>query len=874
MNRGLRNNLLLPLIVYLVAALFVTYPLVTQLGTHIAGAGYTDSFEYARLGWWGKYAVTHGLNPFYQSLFGYPDGFFSAVQWAQPLIYLPISLLGVIFNPVAAFNLWFLIQIILGGLTAYWLCLEVAGEDQRLPALLGGLIFMIFPAVQGHMTAGHVNPLSNYALPIVALCLYRIINGRGSIRTALIGALALLIMALGNFTFPVFSLLPLLLFGGLYLLLFRRDLLSWKMLRQTALMLLGGAILCIPFYIPLAADILAANRPAYLQEAGWVQYSADLLAFVAPSPFTAWTSSIAPEFSRSVLGTNSVEGTAYLGIAATVLALIAVIKRREARLWLVITLGCMLFSLGPILKVDDSPVVYTLGSQQTAYYQSQIVLPYALFQNLPFISVTRTPGRFNITTGLTLGVLAAMGLSELLRRLNRHTVSAAITAAITLFVVLEYQLFFPFPTTDATIPDYFYQLAQRDIQGAVFDIPYDDLLAQKQALWQQTAHQQPLIAGYISRRTPVDPAKLALLSNALVAPDNMLNVAAVMTADDVRSMLTANGIRVVVYHRELLGQNWAVINAWAQQLFGDPAYSDDRLAVYELTAQAKPASTVILSLSGSFDSISNLDGNSVTWLRQQADVYLYAPASSDYHLRFEALPALTSRRLQLLIDGQPQQAWQVDPPGKQIDAWMNLEAGFHTLQLLAPDDCTYIPIAPQCTLSGATYDPASCQPTRPDHCVSVGITQLHGESTAPELVFHELPVQLSEGVSLLGYRMPDQMSAGDTLIVVTEWAAAEKLADDYHLFVHIVDSSGQPVAQYDAVPGDQTYPTTSWQVPQRWAQVSAIPIPSDLPSGLYRVFVGWYRYPDLTRLQVQGEVQGDREGAENGLVFTASLTIH
>src|SRR5512144_1175435 len=115
----------LPLALYTLAALWITWPLVTRLSTDVVGAGYGDSFEYARLGWWAKYALQNGLNPFYQSLLAYPAGFFIATQAAQPLIYWPITLLGFVLNPAAAFNLWLLLEVILSGLTAYWLCREV-----------------------------------------------------------------------------------------------------------------------------------------------------------------------------------------------------------------------------------------------------------------------------------------------------------------------------------------------------------------------------------------------------------------------------------------------------------------------------------------------------------------------------------------------------------------------------------------------------------------------------------------------------------------------------------------------------------------------------------------------------------------------------
>ncbi|MBX3085891.1 MAG: hypothetical protein KF716_29920, partial [Anaerolineae bacterium] len=49
--------IVLPLVIYTLTAAFITWPMVTQLSTHLAGPGYTDSFEYARLGWWGQYAL-------------------------------------------------------------------------------------------------------------------------------------------------------------------------------------------------------------------------------------------------------------------------------------------------------------------------------------------------------------------------------------------------------------------------------------------------------------------------------------------------------------------------------------------------------------------------------------------------------------------------------------------------------------------------------------------------------------------------------------------------------------------------------------------------------------------------------------------------
>src|SRR5579859_3035231 len=109
------TRLLLPVVFYACVAVFITWPLATQLTTHTVGFENPDSFANIRLGWWAGYALQHGLNPFYQSLFGYPDGFFSSIQWSQPLVYWPMTLIGFVTGPVAAFNLSLLLVMILNG---------------------------------------------------------------------------------------------------------------------------------------------------------------------------------------------------------------------------------------------------------------------------------------------------------------------------------------------------------------------------------------------------------------------------------------------------------------------------------------------------------------------------------------------------------------------------------------------------------------------------------------------------------------------------------------------------------------------------------------------------------------------------------------
>ena len=100
------------------AALAMTWPIATQMGTHAIGTAYGDEFERVRLIWWTRDALQHAHNPFYQSLLAYPVGFFSAPQWSEPLAYVPAALIAFVTTPLLAYNLWTLIELIASGWAA------------------------------------------------------------------------------------------------------------------------------------------------------------------------------------------------------------------------------------------------------------------------------------------------------------------------------------------------------------------------------------------------------------------------------------------------------------------------------------------------------------------------------------------------------------------------------------------------------------------------------------------------------------------------------------------------------------------------------------------------------------------------------------
>ncbi|MCE7946376.1 MAG: hypothetical protein DYG88_03005 [Chloroflexi bacterium CFX4] len=834
----------LPLLIYVAAVCCITYPLITDLGGWLAGASYGDAFEYARSGWWAAYALQNGANPFYQSLFAYPEGFFSAAQWSQPLTYLPTTFLNFLFTPAAAYNLWLLCVLVLNGMAMHSLCRWLLRDHlplvRQAAALIGGLIFTAYPTLQGNISIGMINPPSLYPLPILILCVLRLLEGERARHLILSGGVALWLLMLANFTAVLYSLLPLALIGGAYFLLRERYALRrYTLLALVGIVLIGGA-LCLPFYVPLAVEILTEQNPTVLFDGGSLHFSTDLLALIAPSPFTTW--SFAPAFSRAAIGTNSMEGTAYLGVITLALSAVALFSRqRRAALWLLIALGCIILSLGALLKVNGALATVTISG-----VQSYIPLPYALLQDLPFVRTARTPGRFNATTGLALSVLAAYGAAWLFSRLPRRQVGVPLAVGVlSALILFDYQLFFPFMRHQAALPSYLSALAAREDVRAVLDVPYDDYVAQKIALWHQVTHHKPLIGGHVWRRPPIPLEKFGLLSDAALGKAFDLVSGDPLSAAAVHALLRAHGADVIIYH--LLPINDPEAVQIGERLFGAPRHVDEHLAIFEVPqADPRALESVIPATYG-----KGWWRAARTWLTESADLYFYAPTEQAvrFSIMLEALPRMGLLRAalngNLRASGDPQ----------RLPLWHLGESGFHKLSLSA--ECVRVP---PCLLPD---EPCAAETPHTPLCISAALTRLRAEY---ETLWQAADVQLGSGMRLRGFRLPSALASGTPFEIITAWQASERLDGDYHLFVHILDQAGKLVAQDDFVPSRGAFPTTDWAIGQQWAEAAHL---NGLPEGVYRAFVGWYRYVDGVRLSVQGEGLG----AQDGLVYLGEITV-
>lgn len=784
----MRKTHLAALLLFALLAIVQTYPLITVLHTHFIGDSFSDAYEYAHHIWWLKYALQNGQPLFYQPLLAYPDGLSAAWVWGNPLQSFPAWLLAFVMPLPAAYNLSLLSVLTLNGWTMYLLAHKLTGSTPA--ALIGGAVFALLPVVQGHLTASHVGLVTLWAVPLYVRALIQLHEQPTRAAWAW-GVLWFVCSLLGNNLLLVYVLFPITATLTLWHIVARR----WGALVRTVSVAGVGGALALVFVAPVALEQLQSTLPP---SGGDVRYSADLLAVVAPSFYNPLFSNLT--YSRSVLGgTNNIEGSAYLGVIAGGLALWALWRVAAARMWGGMALGAWILSLGALLKVGGQPLTVSLSG-----YPTHIVLPWALLMNLPVLNISRTPARFNFAVGLAVAILAAYGAAHLWRVVppRRRVWAWAAVPLVIAGVAFESQVWWEngLPAARTTIDlqaDAITALRDDATVRAVFDMPHAHLLTAKDGMYLQTRHHKPLIAGHITRQTPVPYAKRELLQRTLNP-----------------TLLHASGADVVILHR-----NWQDPAANLEELgnaqLGAPFHQDARLVAWRVpTAQDAPAWVGLPAADGEFQT--------------RAESYVFAPSTG--WVRLTGALNGNGETVMLMRNNETLLTWALDGE-TPFDLWIPLEAGYHTLSLTRARAC---PQAPHPALT--------CR------AVSVRDVALPAFDDAPP------PVQVSYegGLTLQGARL-------DAQNIALLWALPQPLPSDWVRFVKLLDADGVPVYEQDLAPAVT-----------HGAWLDALTLPADLHAGEYRLYVGWYRYPSLTRLPV---LTPDAIGAQDGWAQVATLTL-
>ncbi|MFN8375664.1 MAG: hypothetical protein U0694_22690 [Anaerolineae bacterium] len=274
----------------------------------------------------------------------------------------------------------------------------------------------------------------------------------------------------------------------------------------------------------------------------------------------------------------------------------------------------------------------------------------------------------------------------------------------------------------------------------MFDVPWENLLVAKEGLYLQTGHGLPLIAGQVTRQTPVNPALLTILQQTLDP-----------------ALLRAAGADVVIVHRAGDYDADGTLFNRAQQQLGAPTYVDERFAVFDVPA--------------SDDSVG-YQMNIPLAHDNGADLYLYAPQTGWAEIFALQSDIDPSRQVRFYLDGQPL-AQASDIVGQTFIPIA--AAGYHTISVMAEPACPVNYAAP-------LICPFVTPTANPDAFYFVPDT-------------FDTPTQFDHGVTLLGSQLLYGENGETTLLLW--WQFAQTQAGEYVRFVKFLDANGEQIAGVD-----------------------------------------------------------------------------
>ncbi len=926
-----------PILTYGGAALALFSPLLWRLQT-----GLHDRSDTILNTWilaWQDHILTRApLDLFNAPIFHpLPDTLaYSEILWPIAPLALPIQI--AFQNPILAYNFFFLGSFLLAGFSMYVLALRMTGC--RAAAWMAGIIYAFSPHQFGHLS--QLQLLTIGWLPLVILFLDRFWQ-RGQRRDGALLALMIVFQTLSSFYYG-FQVALVVGWYVLYRLVsFRRGQTGRRLLQ---LILWGGvsALFIAPFALPYVRVRANLGLERSLGEA--LAAAPGLTEYVFPS---------AGHRLYGIFMPPQEGGGLFLGVTVLLLAGIGVARWRPMGLgrigrgyWLLIGISAMILSLGPYFKWSQSDP----GGFQ---------LPFAwLYQHVPGMTVIRAPGRFGVTVFLVLALLAAMGLTFLLRRLREGWPRLAIAAIAAALIFLEYAggadafVVQPMPQRDPPPPAYAW-LARQQPPSALVELPLIPEMAQPPSgasgpgagqAWPdyniyryqyfQMSHWLPMIDGY-SGFTPPHHRELGLTmahfpSQRSLAMLRGLGVKWVVVHSGVMEGFTPG--RALILRRSLF-QTSGVVHVrdfdtdWIFRVeAGSVAEAEGRMwvapsgQVFLVLASAVPGATAVIPpdqrlrlrgiwRSGSGEEEAFQVSVALPLLIDEASVvslplpWPQTPGRYTLELTAENMPgirrfvapvdissafgrvqlhsvqALTrptvlhltsgediSLSLDWLLTDRPRgdviiTASLVNRDGAVLDKKIqSLGAGHDLVRDWTPGltlTSTILFDLPQDALGKYGVLVQLFNPHDgvdyyffDDHLQPVASLFFPVVVKRPNFPITPLPPKtfLARFGDIYLLRAEPQSSpvAGKPLDILFAWTAARPIADDYTQFVHLMDETGQIVAQRDSQPLSGRYPTSIWSPGEVVEDHFLVPIPEDAAGRRVCLRVGFYDPVSMQRL--------------------------
>jgi len=710
MPRSRRFIHLLVLLTYVLLAVALTFPVVTDPGGVVPGSDTWAYDEYTFLWntWWLKHSTMDlGVSPLHTEMTFHPVGVplvLYTFNFTGSALALPLYLVS---NLPLATNVVLWAMMALSGYTAYLLALYVirrlgpvrSTAAAQVGAFVAGLAYA-FPASRFiYLALGHYIYVMVATLPLFAYFVLRALDAqRDWRRFAILAGLCFAITALVEMTLGLFMAMALVILTLAYL---RR--LPWRTLVVRFGLIAGLSIL---FYLPLLVPVLWESLRGGYAIAGWgdaLRLSADLVGLLVPTALHPlwgqdWPQHLRDSFTGA--GRFSDVHTLFLGYATLAVAAVAVIKfTRRALPWLVTSITAVVLALGPLLQVNGR-YVFDLDGLSTT-----VPMPFILLHYIPLASAGRAPNRFGVLAVLALAPLVGLGCYWLLTHYRRWWATGLI-GALAAILVLADGLSVPLPTTDASVPLFYHSLAQEEGDFSILSLPFGvrssfgTLGAERTQLqYYQSVHQKRIIGGNISRAPSINfdyYQSVAPLARLLAIEGYQTIPEADLDAERERAAELAAllDLRYLVVQAPIAGRlpyadTYEDAFAYAASVFDLTEVArdaDGRLVAYRVSQASIPAelnlavgeAEAAMHLGAGWSSPEAIAGAAARWISgTHAELFLPVDEPADSTLTLTAAP--------FSYAGSPEQRLSVSVNGRGIGQ-VTLAPAWQQYSLAVPAD--------------------------------------------------------------------------------------------------------------------------------------------------------------------------------------------